>query len=116
MGLGDQGKVGFYKCHNFHYVPFALQLRPFRPYQLLLSFCLVNELPVRGAIGYGRFCLMDNMLMGPAVDEVASWYEAVEWLGAVFTPTASFRYRPEDFGAVNLIDYDVPLKRGGAIR
>lgn len=80
---------------------------------MALSFCLSDKLPARGAIGYGKFCCMDNMLIGPAVDEVFSWYEAVEWLGAVLTPTASFYYRPEDFRADNVIDYDVPLTGGG---
>ncbi len=80
---------------------------------LALSFCLTDGLPARGAIGYGEFCRMGNMLMGPALDEVASWYEAVEWLGAVLTPTASFCYRREDFKGDNVIDYDVPLTRRG---
>ena len=40
--------------------------------ELLLLLCLSNELPLRGAIGYGKFSSMDNMLIGPAVDEAAS--------------------------------------------
>lgn len=81
--------------------------------QMLLSFCLTEGLPVRGAIGYGPFSSMDNMLVGPAVDEVASWYEAVEWLGTILTPTASFYYRQEDFREDTVVEYAVPLRRGG---
>lgn len=75
---------------------------------LLLNFCLEEKLPIRGAIGYGQFSHMENMLVGPAVDEVASWYEAVEWIGAILTPTASF----QDFSADNVVKYAVPLGSG----
>lgn len=78
----------------------------------LLSFCLTDELPIRGAIGFGPFSFIDNMLVGPAVDEVASWYEAVEWIGAILTPTASFYYRKEDYPADSVLEYFVPLAKG----
>jgi hypothetical protein len=78
----------------------------------LLSFYFVSELSVRGAIGYGLFSSMGNTLVGPAVDEVASWYEAVEWIGAVLTPTASFYYREEDYPANSVVEYVVPLTKG----
>jgi len=81
--------------------------------EMLLSFCLTDELPIRGAIGYGPFSSMDNMLVGPAVDEVASWYEAVEWMGAILTPTASFYYREGDYPADSVLEYVVPLTKGG---
>ena len=56
---------------------------------------------------------MDNMLVGPAVDEVASWYEAVEWVGAILTPKASFYYQGEDYPGDSVIEYVVPLTKGG---
>lgn len=80
---------------------------------LLLSFCLDEKLPIRGAIGYGQFSSMDNMLIGPAVDEVASWYEAVEWIGAILTPSASFNYRGEDYPEDSVLEYSVPIKKEG---
>jgi hypothetical protein len=79
---------------------------------MLLSFCLTDEMPIRGAIGFGQFSSMDNMLVGPAVDEVASWYEAVEWMGAILTPTASFYYREEGYPADDVLEYVVPLTKG----
>jgi hypothetical protein len=89
-------------------LPFHVQMT-----ENLLSFYLTVKLPVRGAIGYGLFSSMDKMLVGPAVDEVASWYEAVEWVGEILTPTSSFYYREDDYPADDVLDYVVPLTKGG---
>lgn len=78
-----------------------------------LDFCFVSDLPLRGAIGYGLFSLMENMLIGPAVDEVASWYEAVDWIGAILTPSASFYYQEKGCNDECVLEYEVHLKKGG---
>ena len=48
------------------------------------------KIPVRGATSYGKLSSVGNIMVGPAVDEVASWYENTEWIGVIQTPTAMF--------------------------
>lgn len=46
-------------------------------------------LPLRGATAVGDFLLKPpSMMVGPAVDESASWHEATDWIGVVQTPSA----------------------------
>ena len=50
-------------------------------------------LPVRGATAYGEFYYdKKTTIMGPAVDESASWHESVNWVGCIQTPSASIKY------------------------
>jgi hypothetical protein len=46
-------------------------------------------LPLRGATSVGEFFVeAPSILVGAAVDEAASWHEAVDWIGVVQTPAA----------------------------
>ncbi len=46
-------------------------------------------LPLRGATAFGEFFVADpSFLVGPAVDEAASWHESVDWIGIVQAPSA----------------------------
>lgn len=45
-------------------------------------------LPMRGAIASGEFYSKGKVFVGPAVDEVASWYEQTDWMGAILCPSA----------------------------
>lgn len=49
---------------------------------------LLRGLLIRGAISYGPYSSTEAIFVGPAVDEVASWYDQVEIVGACFTPQA----------------------------
>lgn len=70
-------------------------------------------IPVRGAISYGRFLTKKNVLLGPAVDEVASWYEQAEWIGVSLTPTAALQVnRKKLYAHSALVDHDLPTKAG----
>jgi hypothetical protein len=77
-----------------------------------LSFCRIRHLPIRGAIGYGGFSFEENIFYCPAVDEVASWYEAVDWVGVILTPTASFNYQGTGGSNDNVLEYTVPMRKG----
>lgn len=50
---------------------------------------------IRGAIAYGEYVLSsartsgNATVIGPAVAEVAAWYEAVDWAGVVVVPSCS---------------------------
>jgi hypothetical protein len=52
-------------------------------------------IPLRGATSYGEFSAPEGtILVGPAVDEAASWHEALDWIGVVLTPSAEYRSEP----------------------
>lgn len=46
--------------------------------------------PLRGAITIGNYAYYENIIVGPGVDECASWYEETNWLGVIFAPSAQF--------------------------
>lgn len=81
------------------------------------SYLIINgigcHLPLRGALSYGLFKSMRNVLLGPAVDEVASWYEHSDWIGGVLSPSASLLVNVERFVYPHLlVRHDVPTKSG----
>lgn len=47
-----------------------------------------KQIPVRGATTYGRYMVLENIMVGPAVDEAASWHEMADWIGVIMTPSA----------------------------
>jgi hypothetical protein len=70
-------------------------------------------LPVRGAISAGYFKAKDNTLVGPAVDEVASWYEHSDCFGTFLTPSAQLQVDRNKFLILNaLVEWDLPAKSG----
>jgi hypothetical protein len=62
---------------------------------LLVTKSISEGIPLRGAISYGDLFLSDNILVGPSIDEVASWYESSESIGVFLTPSALFQYNPD---------------------
>jgi hypothetical protein len=83
----------------------------------ILTNLLEKELPVRGAISYGDFDEQDNIVIGPAIAEVASWYELADWIGIILTPSAAYSYDLcDDFKFDDLLmikEYEVPIKNHG---
>ncbi len=83
------------------------------------ALAFTKGIPLRGAISYGNFHIENEsnldttLLIGPAVDEVASWYEAADWIGVVLTPSASFRWYQEDLKRSYVVEYPVPIKGQG---
>lgn len=45
---------------------------------------------LRGAVTIGEYAYLGNVIVGPGVDECASWYEQADWLGVIFAPSAQF--------------------------
>ncbi len=90
----------------------------------IVRHSLTHSIPMRGAISIGKFSVKGNVFIGPAVDEVASWYEAADWIGVNVTP--SIMLQREKLKQVkssfllsagksmpmldHLVDYQVPLK------
>ncbi|KEK17916.1 hypothetical protein BAMA_10565 [Bacillus manliponensis] len=68
-----------------------------------------NNIPVRGATSYGEYSRKGNIMIGPAIDEAASWHEATNWIGVILAPSGQFELRNEDM--YNWIEYDkIPFK------
>jgi hypothetical protein len=56
----------------------------------IFGIFLKKKLLIRGALGYGEFQVSGNSLLGPAVDDVATWYESSKIIGAVTTPRTNY--------------------------
>lgn len=90
--------------------------------QELLQNALTNNFPARGAVSQGEFFVRDQIFVGPAIDEVAEWYEQAEWIGIHMTPSADFVYnknkssKDKDVKDANSgskwVNYDVKTRSG----
>jgi len=111
--LSDTIVIGYEAEEN----PSCLFLLCNMVYNLIHSF-LNYGLFLRGAITYGRYIRERNTFIGPAVDDVAEWYEVPDMIGVVTTPKCNYqidRYNPFIMLVKNLsvqayIKYDVPDK------
>jgi hypothetical protein len=78
---------------------------------------IVEGFPFRGAFAVGEFFVGDEQtVLGPAVNDAASWFEAADWIGIHGTPHATIFIQSLMEKSPNaklehvLVDYDVPLK------
>lgn len=67
-----------------------------------------RNIPVRGAISYGKFAVRNNIVVGPAVDEAASWHEQANWIGVILTPSTKYSLNGTKIN--NCCEYNAPLK------
>lgn len=81
----------------------------------IVANALAVGLLIRGAINRGYFERRENIFLGPAIDEVASWYEFADWIGVIQTPSAYFASINPCGDEFKMIEYDVPLKTKGKI-
>ena len=76
----------------------------------LLEHALKKSIPLRGAISYGDYSIKDNIMLGYAVDEAASWHETTDWIGVVVSPSAQFLI--DNLTVNNIREYkNIPFKR-----
>ncbi len=68
-----------------------------------------KEIPLRGAISYGDFDIQQNIFVGKAVDEAASWHEHADWIGVHLTPSAEYVFVEEE-GSSLWVRYSPPNK------
>ena len=66
----------------------------------LLEYALKQEIPLRGAICYGEYSVKDNIMLGYAVDEAASWHETTDWIGVILTPSACFKVNEQHINSI----------------
>ncbi|MGL5751777.1 MAG: hypothetical protein ACRCXT_14680 [Paraclostridium sp.] len=71
---------------------------------------LERKIPIRGAISYGEYSIHDNIMIGPAVDEAASWHESTDWIGVSLTPTAQI-YCGDSYKLPIMYYKNIPYKR-----
>jgi len=77
--------------------------------QWLIPQSIESEIPVRGAISFGEFQIFDQIFVGKAIDEAASWHEQSDWIGVHLTPSAEFVYVPRP-GSKTWLKYAPPHK------
>lgn len=77
--------------------------------QHLIPASIRVGLPMRGATAYGSFEISDNIFVGKAVDEAASWHEQGNWIGVNLTPSAEFVFSKERTRSA-WVKYQVPTK------
>lgn len=80
----------------------------------VLPEAMSQELPLRGAISYGEYSIKDNIMLGYAVDEAASWHESTDWIGVVLTPSAYINVKDEKIDSIKVYDkipYKKPMKK-----
>ena len=77
---------------------------------------LMQEVFFRGVFSIGEFYRTQSLVVGPAVDEAAQWYEQPNWLGISAAPSAAFGIERllEQGGDVSpwFARYDIPTREG----
>lgn len=67
---------------------------------------------IRGAISYGEYSIKNSIMIGPGIDECASWHEKCDWIGVHLTPSAQFIIINSDL-PINVKSYNhIPVKHG----
>jgi hypothetical protein len=85
--------------------------------RIAVSHSINSQFPLRGAFAIGEFYRDgETTVLGPAVSDAASWFEAADWIGVIATPRTSLfiqGFLESAPGAEMdhvLVDYSVPLK------
>lgn len=80
----------------------------------IISESIIYQIPVRGATCYGELITEENIMLGPAVDEVASWYEIFDWIGVIYTPSALLQLDHDGFFSKGVIKpHSIDIKNYG---
>lgn len=78
----------------------------------VLEKCCAAGFAIRGAISYGQYSVVKNIMIGPGIDECASWHEMGNWIGVHLTPTAQINWEREKASDPCVCKYNVPMKSG----
>lgn len=92
----------------------------------IFKLCFAEKLFMRGAISYGQFIKDGSILVGPAVDDAATFHELPNMIGAILTPNTTLLADVglEDLAKApidgydhsqHLIKYNTPIKGGQEI-
>ncbi|WP_306010096.1 hypothetical protein [Bacillus sp. MMSF_3328] len=75
----------------------------------ILPESIKQNVPLRGATSYGDYSRDGNIMIGPAIDEAASWHETTNWIGVSLTPSGLYAAKEEDIE--EWTEYSVPYKK-----
>lgn len=78
----------------------------------VLEKCCTAGFAIRGAISYGQYSVVKNIMIGPGIDECASWHEMGNWIGVHLTPMAQINWEREKESEPCICAYSVPMKSG----
>ncbi len=79
----------------------------------ILELCVKATYPIRGAITYGKYNTKNSIMIGPGIDECASWHETCNWIGVHFSPSAELVIRSlNKETSENVTVCNVPIKSG----
>ena len=81
----------------------------------ILETSIKGQYPIRGAISYGEYSFLNNIMIGPGIDECASWHERGDWIGVHLTPSAQFILNQNPNNKPNneiILKYKIPIKSG----
>lgn len=76
--------------------------------EFLLPESIKLNIPLRGSTSYGKYSISGNIMIGPAIDEAASWHELTNWIGVTLTPSAKYSLNgnyPEEWTKYPKIPY-----------
>jgi hypothetical protein len=81
--------------------------------KMILEKCAKEKYPIRGAISFGEYSVLNNIMIGPGIDECAGWHETGNWIGVHLTPTAQIHLDSQDRKKIdNICKYSIPLRSG----
>lgn len=82
--------------------------------QYILEECVERGYPIRGAIAFGEYNTKNSIMIGPGIDECASWHETCNWVGVHFTPSAELliRSRKDQMQKYISLEANIPIKSG----
>lgn len=79
----------------------------------ILEQCASRKYAIRGAITFGEYSIMNNIMIGPGIDECASWHEMGNWIGVHLTPSAQIYWDDcVDSASDTICRYKPVLKNG----
>ena len=80
----------------------------------IIPYSMSHGIFFRGCISFGEFYSSEKIIIGPAIDEAAQYYELPQWIGVSATPSFfnlienSSKFQQKD----RLTKWDIPLKQG----
>ena len=85
-----------------------------------LSFVIItgleNRMAFRGAVSVGEYIQYDSTVLGPAIADVAGWYDSPEMIGVIATPRCGQFLNSinehQGLNSMEFLKYPVPIKGG----
>lgn len=97
----------------FSYLLYVVAMNLMRPF----NAGFFAGMRLRGCISYGTYYDSDTIMIGPAVDDAAEWYEKFDWIGVSLTPSTSKLHEKdlrdgEDFETIQNEQLDIKSELG----